>query len=106
MDELESLAGIFDVKTDQDQGLREIQLRLKPEARTLGLTLDGVARQVRAAFFGDEALRVQRGREDVRVYVRLPERERNAIADVGDYMIRTPTGGQIMLSRVANVSFR
>ena len=105
MDELESLAGIFDVKTDQDQGLREIQLRLKPEARTLGLTLDGVARQVRAAFFGDEALRVQRGREDVRVYVRLPERERNAIADVGDYMIRTPTGGQIMLSRVANVSF-
>ena len=105
VDELESLAGVFDVKTDQDQGLREIQLRLKPEARTLGLTLGDVARQVRAAFFGDEALRVQRGREDVRVYVRLPERERNAIADVGDYMIRTPTGGQVMLGRVAQVSF-
>ena len=105
VDELESLAGIFDVKTDQDQGLREIQLRLKPEARTLGLTLDEVARQVRAAFFGDEALRVQRGREDVRVYVRLPERERDAIADVGDYMIRTPSGGQVMLGRVANVAF-
>jgi multidrug efflux pump subunit AcrB len=48
---------------------------------------------------------VQRGREDVRVYVRLPENERNAIADVGDYMIRTPTGGQVMLSRIADVSF-
>ena len=105
VDELESLAGVFDVKTDQDQGLKEIQLRLKPEARTLGLTLDDVARQVRSAFFGNEALRVQRGREDVRVYVRLPERERDAIADVGDYMIRTPTGGQVMLGRVANVSF-
>ncbi len=103
--ELESLAGIFDVKTDQDRGLREIQLRLKPEARTLGLTLDEVARQVRAAFFGDEALRVQRGREDVRVYVRLPENERDAIADVGDYMVRTPTGGQVMLDRIAEVSF-
>ena len=105
MDELKSLAGIFDVRMDQDQGLREIQLRLRPEARTLGLTLDEVARQVRAAFFGDEALRVQRGREDVRVYVRLPERERDAIADVGDYMVRTPTGGQVMLSRIARGSF-
>jgi multidrug efflux pump subunit AcrB len=64
-----------------------------------------VARQIRAAFFGVEALRVQRGREDVRVYVRLPEAERDAIADVANYMIRTPTGGQVMLSRVADVSF-
>ena len=105
VDELESLAGVFDVKTDQDQGLREIQLQLRPEARTLGLTLDDVARQVRAAFFGDEALRVQRGREDIRVYVRLPEEERDAIVDVSDYMIRTPTGGQVMLSRIAQISF-
>ncbi|MFV2007338.1 MAG: efflux RND transporter permease subunit [Longimicrobiales bacterium] len=103
--ELESLAGVFDVKTDQDQGLREIQLRLKPEAHSLGLTLDNVARQVRAAFFGDEALRVQRGREDMRVYVRLPESERNAIADVEDYIVRTPGGGEVTLSRVASVSF-
>jgi multidrug efflux pump subunit AcrB len=103
--ELESMAGVFDVKTDQDQGLQEIQLRMKPEARTLGLTLDQVARQVRGAFFGDEAVRVQRGREDVRVYVRLPEEERDAIADVSGYMIRTPTGGQVVLSRVAEVSF-
>lgn len=103
--ELEGIAGVFDVKSDQDQGLREIQLRLKPEARTLGFTLELVARQVRGAFFGDEALRVQRGREDVRVYVRLPENERDAIADVAAYMLRTPTGGQVMLSRVADVSF-
>ena len=103
--ELEAMAGVFDVRMDQDQGLREIQLRLKPEARTLGLTLEEVARQVRAAFFGDEALRVQRGREDVRVYVRLPENERNAIADVEDYILRTPTGGEVMLDRIARVSF-
>ncbi len=103
--ELRSLAGVFDVKTDQDQGLKEIQLRLKPEAYTLGLTLENVARQVRAAFFGDEALRVQRGREDMRVYVRLPERERDAIADVEDYIVRTPSGGEVTLSRIARVSF-
>ncbi len=103
--ELKTLGGVFDVKTDQDQGLREMQLHLNPEARTLGLTLDNVARQVRSAFFGDEALRVQRGREDLRVYVRLPEEERDAITDVEDHMIQTPNGGQVVLSRVAQVSF-
>ncbi|MDX1645553.1 MAG: efflux RND transporter permease subunit [Longimicrobiales bacterium] len=105
VDELEEVAGVFDVKTDQDEGLREIQLRLTAEARTLGLTLEDVARQVRAAFFGSEALRVQRGREDVSVYVRLPATERNAMADVGGYRIRTPLGGYIPLERVAEVSF-
>ena len=70
------------MQSDHDAGLQEIEIELRPEGRTLGVTLDGLARQVRSAFFGDEALRVQRGREDVRVYVRLPEEERNAIADV------------------------
>lgn len=105
VERLRGFEGVFDVQTDQDQGLREIQLELKPEARTLGLTLDQLARQVRSAFFGDEALRVQRGREDVRVYVRLPEDERNAIADVEDYLVRTPSGAEVPLGRVAEVGF-
>jgi multidrug efflux pump subunit AcrB len=86
------IGGVFDVQTDLNQGTRELQLELKPEARTLGLTLEDVAGQVRAAFFGQEALRVQRGREDVRVYVRLPERERDAVADVLDYRVILPQG--------------
>ena len=102
---LREFAGVFDVQTDQDQGLREIQLDLVPEARTMGLTLDNLARQVRSAFFGDEALRVQRGREEMRVYVRLPEEERNAIADVEGYLVRTPGGGEVPLARVASVRF-
>ena len=100
---LREFEGIFDVQSDHAAGRQEIQLKLRPEARTLGLTLDGLARQVRAAFFGDEALRVQRGREDVRVYVRLPAAERDAIADVESYLIRTPAGAEVPLSRVATV---
>lgn len=102
---LEGLAGVFDIQSDSDQGLTEIQLDLKPEARSLGLTLDNLARQVRSAFFGDEALRIQRGREEVRVYVRLPEDERDAIADVEGYLIRTPIGAEVPLARVATVRF-
>ena len=105
MARLQEFGGVFDIQADQDQGLREIQLDLLPEARTLGLTLDNLARQVRSAFFGSEALRVQRGREELRVYVRLPEEERNAIADVENYLVRTPGGGEVPLGRVAAVRF-
>ena len=98
---LRSVGGVFDVRSDHTPGVREIQLELRPEARTLGLTLEGMARQARSAFFGEEALRVQRGREEVRVYVRLPEDERNAITDVEGYLIRTPGGAEIPLSQVA-----
>ncbi|MEL6444345.1 MAG: efflux RND transporter permease subunit [Bacteroidota bacterium] len=108
--ELARFSGVFDIQSDADAGLQEVQVRLKPAARTLGLTLQDVAGQVRAAFFGDEALRVQRGQEDVRVYVRLPENERDAIADVEQYRIQVPTqnglpGGQVPLREVAEASF-
>ena len=100
---LRGVEGIYDVRSDHTPGIREIQLELRPEARTLGLTLDGMARQTRSAFFGAEALRVQRGREEVRVYVRLPEGERNAITDIEGYLIRTPGGAEVPLSQVARL---
>ncbi len=77
----------------------------EPEARTLGLTLDDLARQVRSAFFGSEALRVLRGREDLRVYVRLPEEERNSVADIERYVIRTAGGSEVPLWQVATARF-
>ena len=100
---LGELEGVFDIRSDHTPGLQEVRIELRPEARTLGLTLDGLARQVRSAFFGDEALRVQRGREDVRVYVRLPAGERDAIADVEGYLIRTPAGAEVPLRQVASL---
>jgi multidrug efflux pump subunit AcrB len=102
-DELRRYTGVFDVRSDQEIGKREVELNLKPRARTLGVTLDDLARQVRAAFFGSEAVRVQRGREEVRVYVRLPKDERSSLADIRRYRIVTPTGAAIPL--VAEVSF-
>ncbi len=100
---LESMGGVYDVRTSHDEGVRELQLELKPAARTLNLTLDHFARQVRAAFFGSEALRVQRGREEMRVYVRLPEEQRDSPADIEDYLVRTPQGSEVPLGQVAHV---
>lgn len=104
MTALGRVSGVFDIESDQDEGMQEIELRLKSSAQTLGISLQDVASQVRAAFFGAEAVRVQRGREDVRVYVRLPEQERNSIADIERYQVRVP-GGQAPLSSLADVSF-
>ena len=103
VNELNTIAGVFDVESDLDQGLKEVQLELKPAARNLGITLDYLATSVRAAFFGQEALRIQRGREEVRVYVRLPESQRNAIEDVREFQIRTPGGRFVPLSELADV---
>lgn len=101
--ELRQIVGVFDVRNDFDEGKKEIELRLKPQARTYGLSLDDLAQQVRAAFFGAEALRVQRGREEVRVYVRLPRSERNSIADLLDYRIKVPGRDYVPLGAVADL---
>ena len=101
---LGGVAGVFDIRSDHTRGIPEVQVGLLPEARTLGLTLDDLAWQTRAAFFGVEAVRVQRGRDEVRVYVRLPEEQRNAITDVESYRLRTPTGADVPVSSVASLS--
>lgn len=102
--ELALIEGVLDVRDDRDGGKRELQFRLLPRARALGVTTDLLAQQVRDAFYGAEAIRVQRGRDEVRVYVRLPGDERDAPADVSRYRIRTPAGDFIPLHELAEVT--
>jgi len=102
-EELRRIDGVFDVRDDREPGKQEVQFKLKPSARTLGLTLESLSQQVRAAFFGAEAVRVQRGRDEVRVYVRLPRGERASLADLSRYRIRTPAGGFVPLHEVAEL---
>jgi len=102
--ELRRIDGVSDVRDDRDPGKQEVQFQLKPSARALGLTLESLALQVRAAFFGAEALRVQRGRDEVRVYVRLPRGERAALSDLQRYRIRAPSGEFVPLHEVAELA--
>ncbi|WP_420447518.1 efflux RND transporter permease subunit [Candidatus Palauibacter sp.] len=100
--EVGAVDGVFDVRSNLDEGSDELRLQLEPMGRSLQLTVADFAGQVRAAFFGVEAVRVPRGREDVRVYVRLPEEERNSAVDVERYMVRTPGGGDVALGQIAS----
>ena len=96
--------GVFDVRNSFSAGNQEISLKLKPQARTLGLTQSDLARQVRQAFYGEEAQKIQRGRDEVRVMVRYPVEERHSLADLENMKITTANGYEIPFSEVAEVT--
>lgn len=93
--------GVFDVDDGFQVGKRQLDLELKPAARALGLDEFELAAQVRGAFFGAEASRQQRGRDELRVYVRLPREERDSVHAIESLLVRTPGGGEIPLGQAA-----
>ncbi|MEX0326471.1 MAG: efflux RND transporter permease subunit [Puniceicoccaceae bacterium] len=100
---LAEFPGLFDIRDTFSEGKREIKLRLKPSAEPLGLRVDDLARQVRAAFYGAEAQRIQRGRDDVRVMVRYPYNERTSLTYLENMRIRLPGGVEIPIDEVAEL---
>ncbi|PLY02172.1 MAG: AcrB/AcrD/AcrF family protein [Desulfuromonas sp.] len=95
--------GTGDITDNYTLGKEEVKLQLKPEARTLGLTEQDLGRQLRGAFYGSEALRLQRGRNEVKVVVRYPEASRKHLWDLESMRIRTPSGGEVPLNRAATI---
>jgi multidrug efflux pump subunit AcrB len=81
-------------------------LTLKRAGRVLGLTLSDLARQVRHGLYGAEAVRVQRGRDAVRVMIRYPLAERRALGDLEDIRLRTPSGAEVPFTEVASFTLR
>jgi multidrug efflux pump subunit AcrB len=98
-------SGVFDIRNTAATGGEEIRLEIKPEAEALGLTISSLGRQVRQAFYGEEAQRIQRGRNELKVMVRYPLDERRSIADLENMRIRTPSGDEVPFGSVAEVSF-
>ena len=101
--QLNSYDGVYDVRHSFSRGSQEIKLSIKPEAEVLGLNLSSLAKQVRQAFYGDEAQRIQRGRDELKVMVRYPESSRLSVSDLEDMWIRTPSGEQVPFYQVANI---
>ena len=101
---LQGYNGVMDVSDSFRGGKQEVQLALLPAARNLGLTLNDLGQQVRQAFYGYEAQRIQRGKDDIRVMVRYPEDERRSLGDLEDMRIRTPDGIEVPFSSVASAT--
>jgi len=102
--EISSYPGTHDIADDFKPGKEEKKLKEKAGARPLGISLKDIAIQVRQAFYGEEALRIQRGRDDIKVMVRYALPERRSMAGIEDMRIRTPQGDEIPLREVAEVA--
>ncbi len=103
--ELEAYEGVFDIVNNASSGGDEIQLRIKPSAEALGITLANLGTQVRQAFFGEEVQRIQRGSDELKVMLRYPENERRSVENLEEMLITTPDGDQVPFSEVAEVTF-
>jgi multidrug efflux pump subunit AcrB len=89
------------VVDSEQEGRREIDITLKPRAYALGLKLRDVVGQVRQGFFGQEVQRIQRGRDEIRVWVRYREEDRAALGFLDQMRIRTPNQGEYPFSELA-----
>jgi multidrug efflux pump subunit AcrB len=105
MDRLREFDGVSQIRSDFSPGKNEIRLELKPEARALGLTVEDLARQVYSGYYGSEILRLQRGRDDIRVKVRYTADERSRFAELDQVRIRTREGNEVPLMSVADIRF-
>lgn len=99
--QLNAMPQLKDISDSDPSGIKEIKLKLKDNAYLLGLSLNSVMGQVRSAFFGAPVQRFQRGRDEIRVWVRYDKQERSSIKNLDDMWIATPSGNRVPLSEIA-----
>jgi len=100
---LNTIYGVYDAQTDYRAGEKEFIVSLKPEAYHLGLSLNDIAKHLRSGFYGEESLRIQRDRDDVKVKIRYPEDKRTSINYFKKLFISLPNGNKIPFLTVANI---
>ncbi len=100
---LADIDGVIDIEDSFDLGKRQLVFDLTPAGQAAGLRPADIAIQVRQAFFGEEVQRIQRGREEVRVYVRYPESSRASLDALNNFRVQLPNGGRAPLFTVASV---
>ena len=105
--DLAGMLGEYSIVSDIDDGFTpgkpQIDFTLKAEGRSLGLTSASVARQVRNSYYGAEAIRQQRGRNEIKIMVRLPEAERQTEYSLESMIIQTPSGIEVPLREVVDM---
>jgi len=99
----EQFTNTRDVGDNYDRGKTQLDFRLLPEGRALGLTPADIGAQLRGAFYGSLALRLLRGTNEIEVRVKLPEEEREDLYNLEDLVLRTPSGAEVPLLDVAEV---
>ncbi|MGD9182602.1 MAG: efflux RND transporter permease subunit, partial [Desulfobacterales bacterium] len=102
--EIKTYPGTYDISDNFKPGKQEKKIRVKEGARSIGVTMRGLAKQVRQAFYGEEVLRIQRGRDDVKVMVRYADKQRSSLSGFEEMRIRTSDGQEIPIEEVADIT--
>jgi len=101
---VEKTPGTVDIVTDLMEDNPELRLRIdRDRAARLGVPIAAIASSVRMAMYGQPVTRYRGGDEDVDVFLRLSEGDRDEIADLENLTVPALTGAQIKLSSVASV---
>ncbi len=100
--DLRAIPGVFNVKDNMPPGRFEVYLQMRPQAEIYGITKNEVLTQIRQGFFGAEAQRVIIGTDEVKVWVRFPQEDRNSLSDLENMRIRTATGLSIPLRELCD----
>ncbi len=104
-EKLSTYPGVIDIKDSFSLGKEEIKMLLKPEAKNYGITMVDVSNQVRQAFYGFEVQNFQRGRDEIKVFVRYPEAERKTIKNLESLQVRNNVGAEIPLRQIVDMEF-
>jgi len=100
---LREYPGVFDVADDSTAGKWEFQLRIRDSGKTLGVSVADLAETVRASYYGEEAMRLQRGRHEVKLMVRYPREDRRSFSKFAEILVPTATGEKKSLVAVVDV---
>lgn len=103
---LTQMPALKDISDNDPSGIKEINLKLKDNAYLLGLSLNDVMSQVRNGFFGTSVQRFQRGRDEIRVWVRYDRKDRNSIRNLDDMWVVTPSRNRVPLSEIATYEIK
>jgi multidrug efflux pump subunit AcrB len=104
-EKLATYPGVIDIKDSFSLGKEEIKLILKPKAKNYGITMVDVSNQVRQAFYGLEVQNFQRGRDEIKVFIRYPEQERKTIKNLESLQVRNSLGVEVPLRQVVDMEF-
>ena len=101
---LASYEGIFDVTDTYSGGKREMKIEINANGLALGLTQADLGRQIRQAYYGEEIQRIQKERDEVKVMLRYPLKDRKTLTALHDLRVRTSSGVEAPLSEVATIT--
>ncbi|MEI6914980.1 MAG: efflux RND transporter permease subunit, partial [Armatimonadota bacterium] len=97
--------GVADVKMDQAAGIPQVQIQIDRQAAARhGVSVGAVSEIVRLAIGGEELTQVWKNQRSYGVFVRFPDAVRGDIESIKNLMVDKPSGGQVPLSQVAQVT--